>query len=451
MVGPGRPQLVLFGSSIVQQSFKVGGWGAILADLYDRKADIILRGYSGWNSRLALQVLHQIFPKEAAVQPSLVIVYFGGNDAMHPHPSGLGAHVPLPEYVENMKKIYLHLKSLSEKTRIIFLTSPPVNEAMIREHFGNAHDNQDRTNETCHVYAEALVELSKQFNIKVINLCTAIQQRDDWATACLTYEFTVLYRDGIHFSYEGSKIVVKEILKADIRVRGYGGWNSRNGLEVLNQIFPQDADVQNPSLVIVYFCGNDAMQPHPSGLGPHVPLPEYVENMKKIALHIRSLSEETRIIFLTCPPVDEAMIRQYFGNSFDKQERTNEACRIYSEALVELGKQMDIKVINLWTAFQQRDDWAATYLMDGIHLASEGSKIVVKEILKVLREAEWEPSLYWMSMPAEFSEDSPYYSVGFDGKTTVNISDVVSDWKMEWMDEKELEAFILKPRVPIPF
>ncbi|KAG8377021.1 hypothetical protein BUALT_Bualt09G0124800 [Buddleja alternifolia] len=263
MVGPGRPKMVLFGSSIIQQSFKVGGWGAILADLYDRKADIILRGYSGWNSRLALQVLHQIFPKEAAVQPSLVIVYFGGNDAMHRHPSGLGAHVPLPEYVENMKKIYLHLKSLSEKTRIIFLTSPPVNEAMIREHFGNAHDNQDRANESCHAYAEALVELCKQLNIKVINLCTAIQQRNDWATACLTYEFTVLYRDGIHFSYEGSKIVVKEILK-------------------------------------------------------------------------------------------------------------------------------------------------------------------------VIKEADWEPSLYWKTMPNEFAEDSPYYMVHPDGKTTMNASNVISRWKIEY-------------------
>ncbi|KAL3830171.1 hypothetical protein ACJIZ3_018973 [Penstemon smallii] len=255
MVGPGRPQFVLFGSSVVQQCFNDGGWGAILADLYDRKADIVLRGYSGWNSRCALQVLHQIFPKEAADQPSLVIVYFGGNDSIQPHPSGLGAHVPLPEYVENMKKIALHLKSLSDKTRLIFLTSPPVNEDLIRQHFGNLHDNQARTNEYCHIYAEALVDLCKQLDIKVINLCTAIQQREDWATTCLT---------------------------------------------------------------------------------------------------------------------------------------------------------------------------------DGIHFTAEGSKIVVKEILKILKKAEWEPSLYWMSMPTEFAEDSPYYMVHPDGKTTMNSSKVVSRWKLEW-------------------
>ncbi|KAK7836083.1 gdsl esterase/lipase cprd49 [Quercus suber] len=155
MVGPIRPQFVLFGSSIVQLSYSDEGWGAILADIYARKADVLLRGYNGWTSRHALQVLDQVFPKDAAVQPSLVIVYFGGNDSMRSHPSAVSPQVPLPEYVENMRNIAIHLKSLSEKTRIIFLSAPPVNGAKIRE----------------------------------------------------------IYRDGIHFSAEGSKIVVKEIMK----------------------------------------------------------------------------------------------------------------------------------------------------------------------------------------------------------------------------------------------
>lgn len=61
------------------------------------------------------------------------MVYFGGNDSMRPNPLGLGPHVPLPEYIENMRKIATHLQSLSEKTRIIFLSAPPVNEEHIRE------------------------------------------------------------------------------------------------------------------------------------------------------------------------------------------------------------------------------------------------------------------------------------------------------------------------------
>lgn len=205
MVGPPRPQFVLFGSSIVQFSYSNQGWGAILADLYARKADVVLRGYSGWNSRRALQVLDQVFPKDAAVQPSLVIVYFGGNDSMHPHPSGLGPHVPLPEYVENMKKIAVHLKSLSEQTRVIFLSAPPINEAQIRETLSGRLGTLGRTNECCGIYSEACLELCREVGVKAIDLWTAIQQRDDWLNVCFT--------DGIHLSSEGSEVVVKEILK----------------------------------------------------------------------------------------------------------------------------------------------------------------------------------------------------------------------------------------------
>ncbi|KAH0730250.1 hypothetical protein KY289_001438 [Solanum tuberosum] len=48
-------------------------------------ADVLLRGYFGWNSRRAIHVLVKVFPKDATVQPTLVIVYFGGNDSMGPH------------------------------------------------------------------------------------------------------------------------------------------------------------------------------------------------------------------------------------------------------------------------------------------------------------------------------------------------------------------------------
>ncbi|CAJ2655961.1 unnamed protein product [Trifolium pratense] len=205
MVGPLRPQIVLFGSSIVQLSFSDDGWGSILTNLYSRKADIILRGYCGWNSRRAVQVLDTIFPKNAAEQPSLVIVYFGGNDSIHPHPSGLGPHVPLEEYIENMRKIIIHLKSLSKKTRIILLSSPPVNEAQIPESFSNILGPLKRTNESCRLYSEACLELCHEMNVKAIDLWSALQQREDWSDVCFT--------DGIHLSHEGSKIVAKEILK----------------------------------------------------------------------------------------------------------------------------------------------------------------------------------------------------------------------------------------------
>ncbi|XP_009793687.2 GDSL esterase/lipase WDL1-like [Nicotiana tabacum] len=237
----------------------------------------------------------------------------------------------------------------------------------------------------------------------------------------------------ISYSNGGWGSILSDIYarKADVILRGYYGWNSRRALQVLDQVFPKDAAVQ-PTLVIVYFGGNDSMGPHSSGLGPHVPLPEYIENMRKIATHLKSLSENIRIIFLSCPPVDEARVRENTSSYFSELVRTNELCRQYSDACIELCNEMNLKVVDLWTALQKREDWLTACFSDGIHLAEAGSKIVVEEIIKVLKEAEWTPSLYWKSMPTEFAEDSPYDLVLADGKTTINPSEWTYHREIQW-------------------
>ncbi|GJX01579.1 GDSL esterase/lipase CPRD49-like protein [Tanacetum coccineum] len=154
-----------------------------------------------------------------------------------------------------------------------------------------------------------------------------------------------------------------------------------------------------PSLVVVYFGGNDSVLPRLDGLSAHVPLSEYVENMRKIAVHLKSLSEKTRIIFLTAPPVNEAQLLECLG----VDGRKNVLCQKYADACVELCHEMGIKAINLCNAFKEHRGWMTTCFTDGIHLTPVGSKIVAKEILKVLTEADWKPSLHWESLPAEFA------------------------------------------------
>ncbi|XP_019449870.1 PREDICTED: GDSL esterase/lipase CPRD49-like [Lupinus angustifolius] len=235
------------------------------------------------------------------------------------------------------------------------------------------------------------------------------------------------------FSNGGWGSILSDIFarKADILLRGYNGWNSRRFLKILNEVFPKDNVVQ-PSLVIVYVGGNDSVGAHSSGLGPHVPLPEYIENMRKILIHLKNLSESTRVIALSCPPVHEEIACGNTSTIFSKLERTNELCQSYSEACINLCQELDVKAIDLFNAIQKRDNWMNACFNDGIHLAEEGSKIVVKEILKVLKEADWDPCLHWKSMPTEYGEDSPYDLVAVDGKTTLNPSDWTFHREVQW-------------------
>ena len=105
-----RPEIVLLGDSITQFSFDAGGWGARLQNQYQRHADVMQRGFSGYNTRWALPLLPLLFPA-ARVAPALVVVFFGANDAARAAPlRGRGdeasrQHVPLEDYRANLRRI----------------------------------------------------------------------------------------------------------------------------------------------------------------------------------------------------------------------------------------------------------------------------------------------------------------------------------------------------------
>uniref|UniRef100_A0A0D6R747 Uncharacterized protein n=1 Tax=Araucaria cunninghamii TaxID=56994 RepID=A0A0D6R747_ARACU len=210
MAGHQRPLFVLFGASLTENSFQPGGWGASLADYYSRKADILLRGFRGWNTRRAVAVLEKFFPKDYPSQPALVIVFFGVNDAAFPLPSGKGQHVPLPEYKANLRQICAHIKGLSDTSRVVLITPPPVFEEARRAHARRKWGSQagsypDRTNERAQGYAEACLEVAKEMDVGAVDLWNAIQTTRDWETECLS--------DGLHLSPIGNQILLEELLK----------------------------------------------------------------------------------------------------------------------------------------------------------------------------------------------------------------------------------------------
>ncbi|XP_022145517.1 GDSL esterase/lipase At2g38180-like [Momordica charantia] len=196
MVGPVRPKFVIFGSSIVQFSFDDKGWGADIANLYARQADVILRGYAGWSSDQALKVVDKVFPKDSTIQPALVIVYFGGNDASINFPNS----VPLDRFTDNMTKIVDHIKCLSTTTRSIFLTPPPINSEQLKQLMPGLE--KLRTMENLELYADALIDICKKLGVEYVDLFRAIQNKEDWLT---------FFRDGVHFNEKGSRAAFDEI------------------------------------------------------------------------------------------------------------------------------------------------------------------------------------------------------------------------------------------------
>jgi lysophospholipase L1-like esterase len=140
-----RPKVVLIGDSITQFSFSTAehGWGAALADWYSRSADVINRGYSGYNSQWMKYVVKRILPTPDH-EIILATVFLGANDA-----SSGSQHVPVEEYASNLKEIVKHLRYINPAMHIVLITPPIVDAAQW----------PDRHPEVVKKYAVAVIEV----------------------------------------------------------------------------------------------------------------------------------------------------------------------------------------------------------------------------------------------------------------------------------------------------
>ena len=223
---PVRPQFVLFGDSITQQSFGPGGWGAAVADVYQRTADITLRGYSGYNTRWALPLLPKLFPPGQGVSaPALVTIFFGANDANLPGPllqqpaSASRQCVPLDEYVDNLRKIVAAIRATANPDgttpRVLLITPPPCDGDGWHAHCIKAYApnykadcEPNRSFEFTAKYAAACVRLGAETGTPVLDLHSEMTSHDS-GTA-----WKGLLLDGLHPNQDGGKFIATAVLRA---------------------------------------------------------------------------------------------------------------------------------------------------------------------------------------------------------------------------------------------
>ncbi|KAK7319788.1 hypothetical protein RJT34_04513 [Clitoria ternatea] len=209
-----RPKIYLFGDSITQDSFTQDGWGASLAHHFSRTVDVVLRGYSGYNTRWALKVLERVFPAtQGGVDdggtdraPLAVTVFFGANDACLPDRYGAFQHVPLHEYKQNLHSIVSFFRKQWPKSHILLITPPPIDEdARLKYPYSdNPQGLPERTNEAAGEYARSCIAVAEECGVPVIDLWSKMQQCPDWGKEYLC--------DGLHLTRSGNRVVFEEVI-----------------------------------------------------------------------------------------------------------------------------------------------------------------------------------------------------------------------------------------------
>lgn len=130
----------------------------------------------------------------------------------------------------------------------------------------------------------------------------------------------------------------------------------------------------------IFFGANDARL---SNTGPdpqqHVPLREFKENLKSILSSPLLEAHESTLhqILITPPPVDSRA-----------NNREPAVTASYAQAVRDLGVELEIPVLDIWTAMTESKIPLKELLHDGLHFTRKGYDLLFAELMKVI-ERNW--------------------------------------------------------------
>ncbi|GAA6000883.1 SGNH/GDSL hydrolase family protein [Rhodotorula paludigena] len=212
-------QVVMFGDSITQGAWIPGGTGARLADAWQRKLDVINRGFSGYNTVMGLEVLRQFLPRsnEPVPKMAIFIVWFGANDAaVSPSPQSM----TLEEFKANLRTILDLVRSpssphYSPHTQLVLLTPPPVDDAVRAADLGARVPARtpDREAARTEAFAKAVQEVGAEEGpdgkkVPVVDVWGRIMQKARDEEGGKLGRFL---RDGLHLTPDGYQCVTAGI------------------------------------------------------------------------------------------------------------------------------------------------------------------------------------------------------------------------------------------------
>ncbi|KAL9001540.1 MAG: hypothetical protein Q9169_000115 [Polycauliona sp. 2 TL-2023] len=103
--------------------------------------------------------------------------------------------------------------------------------------------------------------------------------------------------------------------------------------------------------MMVFFGANDACLPG-SDSGQHVPLSIYKQNLREILQHPSVTILKPRLILVTPPPVDEYSLEASdLAKGIPGVRRKAENTKQYAEACKEVGHELGLIVLDLWSIF----------------------------------------------------------------------------------------------------
>lgn len=203
------------------------GWVAQLGHSFRQKADVVARGFPGYDTRCALAALPAALGGLGNSKLTVFIIFFGTNDSKHPGDT----KVKGDDFKRNLKRICSVGRKTKNNAKCVFVTPPPVLDTA-------SNTNVFKNNET-RAYSKYVREVGEETGYPVIDLNTDMTK----------YAFKkggggigkYLIKDGVHLNDQGNKFLARliygRLLKyyPGLRPKRQGAWFPTFG-DIIDQL-----------------------------------------------------------------------------------------------------------------------------------------------------------------------------------------------------------------------
>lgn len=198
----------------------------------------------------------------------------------------------------------------------------------------------------------------------------------------------------------GSMINFKVGSYFDVDPRGFEGYNSKWGFELMPKLFPRSY-LAKVELFVVFFGHNDAWEQPPT----HQPVEDFDKNMRNIVKYLVDNGLDRSKILLITPAwfylEDFLLLMKQMGMPPVKKELDD--CERYSETVKKIGRDEQVEVLDFFTVTASYQPLEELFC-DGVHFSRKGAKLLYDHLMPVVErklEATFKKPLadLWHAVP----------------------------------------------------
>lgn len=197
------PKITLFGDSLTRRAFDVenGCWGSMLANKVGDYFDVDARGFAGYNTRWALDMMPKLFPRAYLDQVELFVLLFGHNDSWE---ASNPLHCPVDEYEKNLNSMiqYLLNNGLSRSKMILITPNWYHLPTFTQYHIDQGLPTTQKEFRDTVKYGEAVIRIARKEQIDYLDAFALSYKHDP---------LEELFCDGVHYSLKGAKLLFEHL------------------------------------------------------------------------------------------------------------------------------------------------------------------------------------------------------------------------------------------------